>query len=115
MIFKTVESALDKRFFYSGCKKLWLAQNSFPAVNKLNEINVKKRAKSISTFDFSIIYVAIPHKLLKVVSDIISFAFKSNVRKYTGFYKTSIYWTSKGDRKINFISQCLVNVMLFHC
>ena len=60
MILNTVESFLNKSFFYSGCNKLWVVQNSFPILNKLNKVNVKERAKSVSTFYFSTLYVAIP-------------------------------------------------------
>ena len=52
MVFNTVESFHNKSFFYSGCKKFWVARNSFPIDTKLNKINVKKKAKYISTFDF---------------------------------------------------------------
>ena len=48
MIFNTVESFYKKGFFYLGCKKFWVAQNSFSIATILNNINVKK--KSISTF-----------------------------------------------------------------
>ena len=38
--------------------------NFFPITTKLNKISVKKKAKSISTFDFNTLYNTIPHKLL---------------------------------------------------
>ena len=57
-------------------------QNSFPIATKLNKINVKKKAKSISAFEFSILYATIPDKLLlKVLSEVINFVFKSKVRE----------------------------------
>ena len=64
MIFNFVESFHNKSFFYSGYKKFWVVQNYFPIATKLNKINVKEKAKSISTFDFSTLYTTIPHKLL---------------------------------------------------
>ena len=42
-------------------------QNYFPMASKLNKANVKKIAKSISTFDFSTLYTTIPHKPLQQV------------------------------------------------
>ena len=114
MIFNIVESFYNKSFFYSGCKKFWVVQNSFPIVRKLNKINVKKKAKSISTFGFSALYATIPHKLLlKMLSEVINFAFKSKVRKHIAFSKTSIYWTSKGAGRRYFTKQTLVNAMSF--
>ena len=44
MIFNTVKSFHNKRFFYLGFRKVWVVQNSFPIVTKLNKINVKKNA-----------------------------------------------------------------------
>ena len=92
MVFNAVESFHNKNLFYSGYKKLWAVQNYFPIGTKLNKINVKKKAKSISTFDFSTLHTTILHKLLlKVFSEIINFVFKSKVRKRIGFSKTFIY------------------------
>ena len=79
----------------------------------LNKINVKK--KPISTFDCSTLYTTIRHRLLlKVLSEIINFAFKSKVRKRLGFSKTSIYWTSKGAGRRYFTKQTLVNAIFSH-
>ena len=103
MVFNTVESFHNKSFFYSGCKKFWVVQNPFPIGTKLKKINVKKKAKSISTFDFSTLYTAILLKLrLKVLSEIIIFFFKPKVRKRIAFSKTFMYWTSKGAGRRHF-------------
>ena len=64
IIFDTVESYHNKSFFYSGCKKFWVVQNSFLIVTKLSKTNVKKNAASISIFNFNTLYTNIPHKLL---------------------------------------------------
>ena len=110
MILNTVERFHTQIFFHSGCEKFWVVQNSFPIATKLNKINVKKKAKSISAFEFSILSTSIPHKLLlKVLSEVINFAFKSKVRKRIGFSKTYIYWTSKGAGRRYFTEQTLVN------
>ena len=60
-------------------------QNSFPIATMLNKINVKKK----STFQFSTLYTTTQDKLLiKVLSEVISFVFKSKIRQHTGFPKT---------------------------
>ena len=62
-------------------------QNSFPIATMLNKINVKK--KSISTFQCSTFYTTTLDKLLiKVLSKVISFVFKSKIRQRIGFSKT---------------------------
>ena len=77
-------------------------------------MNVKKKAKSISTTDFSNLYTTIPHKvLLKVLSEVINFVFKFKSRKRIGFCKTSTYWISKGAGRRHFTKQTLVNTMPF--
>ena len=88
MILNTVKRFYTQSFFHSGCEKFWVVQNSFPIATKLNKINVKKKAKSISTFEFSILSTTIPHKLpLKVLSEVINFVFKSKFRKRIGLSK----------------------------
>ena len=111
-LFDTAESFLNKNFFYFGCKKFWVVQNSFPIATKLNKIDVKKKAKSISTSDFSTLYTTIWHKLLlKVLSEVIKFVFKSKVTKRIAFSITSNYRTSKGAGRRYFTKQTLVNAI----
>ena len=87
-------------------------QNSFPIATMLNKINVKK--KSISTFECSTFYTTTLDKLLiKVLSVIISFVFKSKARQHTDFSKTSVYWTTKGIGRRYFTKQTLVNAISF--
>ena len=62
MIFNTVESFHKKGFFYLGCKKFWVVQNSFPIATMINKINVKE--KPISTFECSTFYTTTLDKLL---------------------------------------------------
>ena len=110
MIFNTAESFHNQSFCHSSCEKFRVVQNTFPIAIKLNKINVKKKAKSISAFEFRILYTTIPDKLLlKVLSEVINFVFKSKVRKRIGFSKTYIYWTSKGAGRRYFTEQTLVN------
>ena len=95
-ILNTVGSFHNKGFLHWGCKKFWVVLSSILIAIKLNKINVKKKIKSIATFDFSTVYKTILHKLLqKVLSKIINFVLKSKVIKRNRFPKTSIYWTYK--------------------
>ena len=114
MIFAHVESFHTKSKFYSNFKKFWVVQNSFPIIEKLKRINLKKNAKSIATFDFSTLYTTIPHDLLiKVLSEIITFVFKSSIRNRIGFSPSSIYWTSKGMDKRYFTKQSLIDTVSY--
>ena len=78
----------------------------------LNKTNVNK--KSISTFECSTFYTTTLDKLLiKVLSEVINFVFKSKVRQHIAFSKISIYWTSKGVGRRYFTKKTLVNAIFF--
>ena len=62
MILNTAGNFHDKRFFLLGSKKFWVVIRSILFVINLNKINFKSKAKSIRTFNFSILYATIPHK-----------------------------------------------------
>ena len=86
-----------------------VVENTFLIATKLSKVNTKKKAESISTFDFTTLYSTIPHDLLiKVLSEVINFVFKSKTRNSIGFLKTSIYWTSKGCGRRYFTRQTFV-------
>ena len=108
MIFNTIISFHNKSLFYSRLNKFWVVQNSFPVTEKLDKINNKNNAKSISTFDFSTLYTKIPHDLLiQVLSEVIDFVFKGSVRNRIGFSEKSVYWTNKGVDKRFFTKDTL--------
>ena len=91
MIFDTVESFHNKSLFYSRLNKFLVVQNSFPVTAKLDKMNNKNNAKSISTFDFSTLYTKISHDLLiQVVCEIMDFVFKGSVRNRIGFSEKSV-------------------------
>ena len=97
MILNTVERFHTQSFFHSGYEKFWVVRNSFPIATKLNKINVKIKAKSISAFELSILSTTIPNKLLlKVLLEVINFVFKSKVSKRTGFSKHIFIGLPKG-------------------
>ena len=114
MLCKHIENSDDKNTFYSSYKKFWVVQNSFPIIEKLNTINTRNRAKTNSTYDFCTLHTTIPHNLLiKVLSGIIHFVFKSKVRTKSGFSATSIYWTSKGLSKRYLTEESLIEAITF--
>ena len=74
MIFKHAESFHKKSLFYNNYNKFWVVENSFPIIEKLNIINTRKKAKNISTFDFSTLYTTLRHNLLiQVLTEIKNF------------------------------------------
>ena len=78
-IFNQIRNFHDKCTFYKNYNKFWVIQNSFPVLKKLDEINQKKKAREISTFDFSTLYTKLPHDdLIRVLHEMVDFAFNEN-------------------------------------
>ena len=98
--FQQIESFHNKSYFYKNYNRFWVVQNSRPIVEKLNSINNKRRAKTISTFDFSTLYTKLPHQdLVEVLSKNVEFAFNGRKDKSSGNYLTvkgnKVFWTKK--------------------
>ena len=53
--------------FFSGVKHFWVIQDKQPVIKSIKNINKRRCAKSISTYDFSTLYTKIPHDKLKDV------------------------------------------------
>ena len=58
-------------------KTFWVIQDKKPVVKTIRNLNKRKHAKSIMTFDFSTLYTKIPHdKLKEVLHELTDFCFK---------------------------------------
>ena len=70
-IFKVFQRQINnfhlKGRFFSGVKSFWVIQDKQPVLKSINNINKRRCAKSISTFDFSTLYTKLPHDKLKYV------------------------------------------------
>ena len=98
-----VESFHTKSLFYTYLKKFSVVENSVPIVTKLNKISTKKKAKSISVFDFTTLCTIIPHNLLiKVLSAVINFYFKRNLEIALAFQK---YQSTGHQKTVHFSSR----------
>ena len=92
-IYYQVEQYNKKSFFYSGVKTFWVIQNNKPVIDSINRINAKRKAKSISTFDFSTLYTKIPHnKLIKVMNEMVDFCFQGDSHKVLAVSKSGCRW-----------------------
>ena len=75
LIYSQIENFHRKSKFLSNYNKFWVLQNVDPVIENINIINREKKAKSITTFDFSTLY-KLPHdKLIKKLCNIIDFVF----------------------------------------
>ena len=83
LIFNQVEKFHKNAKFFSNYNKFWVLQNSEPIIITLKNINRKKRAKSISTYDFSTLYTKLPHdKLISQLSKVIDLVYKAGDKKF---------------------------------
>ena len=89
IIFRKIQNQIqnfhDKAIFYSNYNRFWVIKNSKPVLDRLQELNTKKRAKSISTFDFSTLYTKLPHKnLVEVLNSLVEFVFNGGRKTQDG-------------------------------
>ena len=76
MFYEKVERYHTKGEVWSEIKTFWTIQDSNPVISNINKLSERKAEKSMSTFDFSMLYTKIPHGiLLYVLNDITDFAF----------------------------------------
>ena len=100
LIYNQIENFHKKSKFYKNYNKFWPINNSKPLIEKLEVINTRKKAKEISTYDFSTLYTKLPHDdLLRVLNEHIDFAFDGGTKNYLGYTDTKIFWKKKPSRK----------------
>ena len=100
LIFNQIENFHNKRKFYKNINRFWVINNSRPLIEKLEVINTRKKAKEISTFDFSTLYTKLPHNdLLRVLNEHIDFAFDGGTKNYLGYTDSKVFWKKKPSRK----------------
>ena len=94
------QSFHEKSKFYKNYNLFWVIENSKPLIDKLDVINTKKKAREVSTFDFSTLYTNLPHDdLLRILNQIIDFAFAGGNRNLLGFNDYKTFWMKKKNGK----------------
>ena len=100
LIFKQIQNFHDQSKFYKNYNRFWVIDNSKPLIERLDVINTRKKAKYISTFDFSTLYTKLPHDdLLHVLNSHIDFVFDGGTSKYLGFSENKVFWKRKPTKK----------------
>ena len=76
----------------------------------------KKKAKSITTYDFSTMYTTLPHnKLIKRLRNVIDFVFESGNRTHICISKNNVaYWGKKSKDSIAFSKSTLATSLKHH-
>ena len=111
-IFNQVRNFHTKSKFYSNYNRFWPIENSAPVIEKLLKLNKNKKAKDISTYDFSTLYTKLPHDdLLDNLDKVVDFAFqggkgkKDGNRKYLTVCGRSAFWSKYKKGKNSFTKQ----------
>jgi len=83
LIFHQIENFHTKAKFLKNYNKFWILQNTEPMLDIIRNINRRKGAKSISTYDFSTLYTKLPHnKLISELNKLIDFVFEGGDKNY---------------------------------
>ena len=114
-----VEKYCSIKTSHTGVNNMWILKNSTNLLSSLGHLGVH-RATSIQTFDFSTLYISIPHDLLKSrMNNIISnvFKHKNGATRYTHIKvgRNKSYFTSdplNGDNKYTAIDICKMTEFL---
>ena len=100
LIFNQIQNFHEMSKFYKNYNRFWVINNSKPLIERLDVINTRKKAKDISTYDFSTLYTKLPHNdLIRVLNTHIDFAFDGGTSKYLGFSENKVFWKRKPTRK----------------
>ena len=76
LFFRQIQTHNDQCRFFTGVNTIWVVQNKKPVIDAMNGLNKRRKAASVSTFDFSTLYTKLPHnKLLMVLNSLIDFCF----------------------------------------
>ena len=92
LFFRQIQTYNDKCRFFTGVNTFWVVQNNKPVIDAMNGLNKRRKATSVSTFDFSTLYTKLPHKLLMVLNSLIDFCFDGGEYKYIAVNNYGARW-----------------------
>ena len=61
-IFSQISGFQQRSILHKNNNRFWVVKNSYRLIEKMNTINSKKKAREMSTFDFSTLYTELPHQ-----------------------------------------------------
>ena len=71
-----IGEVMQHKTSHNGVNNMWILKNSTSLLSSLDQLDVRT-AKSVQTFDFSMLYTSIPHDLLKSrISNLVHNAFR---------------------------------------
>ena len=90
---RQIQTYNDKCRFSTGINIFWVAQNNKQVIGAMNGLNKRRKATSVSTFDFSTLCTKLPHnKLLMVLNSVIDFCFDGGESRYITVNNYGAFW-----------------------
>ena len=91
LIYSQIENFHRASKFLSNYNQFWVLPNVDSITENIDIVNRKKKAKSVTAYDFSTLYTALPHdKLITRFCNVIDFAFKGGNRTYICISKNNV-------------------------
>ena len=110
--YQQIENYNKKAHFFSGIKTFWVVKDKTPVLEAVKNINSRKRAQCVSSFDFSTLYTTIPHdKLTFVMDELTDFCYKGckdrriKITKFGAEWVTEKYGIYNGRGAITFTKE----------
>ena len=101
LLFRQIQTYNDKCTFFTGVNTFWAVQNNKPVIDAMNGLNKRRKATSVSTFDFSTFFTKLPHnKLLMLLNSLIDFCFGGGESKYITVNNYGARWVKNIKDKI---------------
>ena len=84
LFFRQIQTYNGNCSFFTGViNTFWVVQNNKPVIDAMNGLIKRRKATSVSTFDFSTSYTKLSHnKLLMVLNSLIGFCFDGGESKF---------------------------------
>ena len=84
-----------KTLYYSDFKTIWQVHSDQSVIDTLNKWNSRNNTISVSKFDFSTLYINIPHHKLKSgVAELINFCFNGGDKEFIGVTRYGVILTN---------------------
>ena len=120
LLFRQIQTYNGKCRFFTGVNTFWIVQNNKPVIDAMSGLNKRRKAISVSTFDFSSLYTKLPHnKLRMVLNSLIDFCFDGGESKYITVNNYGARWVKNiKDNIISLNKQQIkdaVAYLLFNC
>ena len=101
---------------FTGTKRWWIIDNNQEVLKILNEINEKRLAKSVTTYDFSTLYTNIPHSSLQeALTAIIDKCFANSKMKFITVNNSEAFWSNNPSTRLFSFSFSFSKITLLSC